>query len=293
MVVSSQNLFGHDGATGEFLYRRVTRIVPLYWIATLTFLGLSIWFGNISLEPATPDVYERAIAGFFFFPIDRLVYWPFLNPGWSLNHEMLFYLIFAATIRLRQSIALASVCAIICALVLVGRMDVIHHIGIQAFWLNGINLEFIWGIVVGLVYLRWKPRPIIAASCIAVGVGILARSTFSFVDREFFLGLPAALIVLGAAVLPQIPAKTVFGRIVVLLGNASYALYLLHWILFMYEKDLPQPVLLALAIAMAITVRLLIEIPILNFFRRQRSLREGIPSHAHVSGDARQRATRM
>jgi exopolysaccharide production protein ExoZ len=210
MVVSSQRLFGQPGAIGTFLYQRITRIVPLYWIATLVFLGLLLGFHSISLNPPTPDVYERTIAGFFFFPINSPTWWPLLVPGWSLNCEMFFYFLFAATIRFRQSIALVGVCTLICAFVVLGHMKIIHNFGIEDFWLKGMLLEFIWGILAAFLYLRWKPHPMIAAISLVAGTIMLARSS-SFVDREFFLGLPAALIVLGATCVPQIPAKSPFG----------------------------------------------------------------------------------
>jgi exopolysaccharide production protein ExoZ len=269
MVVSSQKLFGQDGAARAFLCRRVTRIVPLYWLATLTLIGLELMRHNISLDPPTLDVWERTIAGFFFFPIDSPAHEPILTVGWSLNHEMLFYLLFAATIRFRQWVALASVCGLLVALVVLGRTGIVHHIGIQAVWLNGIQLEFIYGIAIGVLYLRCRPGPAIGALSLAFGVAILMRSNYSTANREFYLGLPAALIVLGAVCLPQVPARSQAGRLVTLLGDASYALYLLHWILFAYSgHDLPRFILLALAVALSIAVRLLIEVPMLNVFRR-------------------------
>ncbi len=120
MMLSAQPLFGCHGASKQFLYRRITRVVPLYWLATFVYLGLQLWFHGLSLSPPTPNVYPRTIAGLFFVPLTSKAFSPLLPVGWSLNFEMLFYFIFAFAIRFRQPVALILVASTICTLSIIG-----------------------------------------------------------------------------------------------------------------------------------------------------------------------------
>jgi exopolysaccharide production protein ExoZ len=74
----------------SFLVKRITRIYPLYWFCMALTLGL--WsiglFRSLQLDA---DVLVRS---FFLFPSEHVI-----NIAvWTLNYEMYFYLVFAATL---------------------------------------------------------------------------------------------------------------------------------------------------------------------------------------------------
>jgi exopolysaccharide production protein ExoZ len=272
MVVSSQGLFGRSDAPRRFFLRRLARVVPLYWLATIAYLSLQLWFGGLSLNPPTPDVFPRAIAGLFFLPITTREFYPLLPVGWTLNFEMMFYALFAVAIRFRQPIALMLVAATICIFAAIGLIfDDPPKNGFVAFVFNGTALEFAYGVGLGYLYERgWRLPALFAAAaflCGFIALGFIMQWPGHDFHREFAIGIPAALIIFGAVSLPQIPAGRLIGRLVILLGDSSYALYLLHWILFWYVHWLPQAVLLGLAVAISIGIRVLIEKPILKLFR--------------------------
>lgn len=267
MVVSSQELFGRKDSPRRFFLRRLTRVVPLYWLATLTYIGLRIWFHELSLTPPTPDVFPRLIAGLFFLPITTKEFYPFLPVGWTLNFEMMFYAIFALAARFRQPVALMLVAATICIFSAIGLLfDEPPKNGFAAFVFNGTALEFIYGIGLGYLYERGWRLPTLPAAVALIGGFTALAFIMQWPGRDFHreipVGIPAAIVVFGAACLPQIRS-----RIVNLLGEASYTLYLLHWILFWFVHSLPLPVLLAIAVTASIAIRLLIEVPLLEFFR--------------------------
>jgi len=279
MVVSSDKLFGTSGASWEFLRRRIVRIVPMYWLATLTYLGLQLYFGGISLNPRTPDVFDRAVAGLFFFPLPNLPTNPFLPTGWTLNHEAYFYALFTIAVYFRRNIAVALTIVAIFASVVLGQLSIVPNMGMQKYWFSGVNLEFVWGIVAGYLYCKnWRPTPKVSGIIVLLGVsGLLVPYSWTAIAREIYLGLPAALIVFGAACLPQISTKNLFGRTLILLGDSSYALYLLHWIFFWYVHQFSQPVLLMMAVSLSVAIRLLIEKPILRLLNRRSDVNRGSP----------------
>jgi peptidoglycan/LPS O-acetylase OafA/YrhL len=271
MMLSAQPLFGCHGASKQFLYRRITRVVPLYWLATFVYLGLQLWFHGLSLSPPTPNVYPRTIAGLFFVPLTSKAFSPLLPVGWSLNFEMLFYFIFAFAIRFRQPVALILVASTICTLSIIGltcfpvQPNGIPANGLAAYVFNATAIEFVYGIGIGYFKIKKKSIPTALAALLFIGgffaLYIIARYPEPY--RELNNGIPAAAIVAGAVFLPSIKSRAVN-----LLGDASYALYLLHWILFWFVHSLPQPVILTIAVVLSIAIRLLIEVPLLKWLRR-------------------------
>ena len=77
--------FGQPGSAREFLVRRVSRIVPLYWLATLA---------TAALLAAAPSLFDRAefqwrhlVLSMLFLPhyAPDGGLWPILGVGWTLN----------------------------------------------------------------------------------------------------------------------------------------------------------------------------------------------------------------
>ena len=90
---------------GEFLRRRILRIVPLYWIFTLVMLAKILavkvhpGLGRDVVHLQTPIGY--VLASLFFIPYRNSQgdIAPVLAVGWTLSFEMLFYLLFALALK--------------------------------------------------------------------------------------------------------------------------------------------------------------------------------------------------
>src|SRR4051812_14172721 len=80
----------------QFLIRRLIRVVPFYWAATLCVFAMVV-ISPASFRSATSDV-GHLIASLVFLPHTNPVtgeMHPTLELGWSLNFEMFFYILFA------------------------------------------------------------------------------------------------------------------------------------------------------------------------------------------------------
>ncbi len=81
---------GEDGA-GKFLIKRVIRIEPMYVLLTMVMTLTAVIF------PGVMDNNEVSVSGFIksilFIPGPENNGLPVLDQGWTLNYEMLFYLI--------------------------------------------------------------------------------------------------------------------------------------------------------------------------------------------------------
>jgi exopolysaccharide production protein ExoZ len=89
---------------GQFLLNRVQRIVPLYWLATLVMVAGALIAPQLfyTLKFDWPSL----LKSLFFIPYYSLSFpekiAPLLVPGWSLNYEMFFYLLFAGALLFRR-----------------------------------------------------------------------------------------------------------------------------------------------------------------------------------------------
>ncbi|KQP21899.1 hypothetical protein ASF27_15140 [Methylobacterium sp. Leaf102] len=240
MVYASEKLFGRQGAASEFLGRRVARIVPLYWIFTALYVAVvSIGLAGTTKEAAGP---ATILASFGFWPAfapGQSVPLPVLELGWTLNYEMFFYLLFAVFIGLRRERAVMAAAATLGALVVVGLV-MQPSAAAPFFWTRPIILEFGFGMGLALllrngVLLSGLARSVLLAGGFAIlfvdpidsAHQAMGWTTPNDIARVIGWGLPAALIV-AAAVLGRQAGPSPLARLGLLLGDASYVLYLSH-----------------------------------------------------------------
>ncbi len=231
MVYSSERLFGDRASLRTFLTRRAIRIVPLYWTMTSVMLGW-VMVRGFAASDASPI---HALASYFFIPYPRPSgpIDPLYGLGWTLNYEMMFYLIFACTLFAPRKIAvaIASLCLI--------TMTIIHSLQLPVsreitYLTDPIILEFVFGMAVAVI-LRTGARLPRGACYLLIGLAVAIPSLLLWrpsltwwtgpLTRSELWGIPAAVIV-AAVVLVDRPLFVPV--LVVALGDASYALYLLH-----------------------------------------------------------------
>jgi exopolysaccharide production protein ExoZ len=259
---------------GEFVRRRIIRVAPLYWLATLAFVAASGAWGTPDAAPA--DLVRSAL----FVPFPNAAHqgqvWPVLVPGWTLNYEMFFYALFALGLVLRRPAAVAGVT--ICALVAAGLAT--HPAGAAAAtYSNPRLLEFAAGLVLGAAYGRWPLRWMGWLLAPALAALVLAQWAGPAQPLALFAG---AVGTVGAALGLEGTLRGAWTRGLKLLGDASYSLYLSHMVTLIYArrafKHLPLDgwpqfagfILFALAssTAVAVAVHLWVEKPMIAWLNR-------------------------
>jgi peptidoglycan/LPS O-acetylase OafA/YrhL len=118
MMRQSAGRFGSWQDSVLFAYRRVTRIFPMYWIATYLWFRSTLTWG-LKFDHAK----EQMVGSLLFLPnvystSYRLM--PLLQPGWTLNYEMWFYLLFALALLLPERAGIGLLVATLFGLVIVG-----------------------------------------------------------------------------------------------------------------------------------------------------------------------------
>jgi exopolysaccharide production protein ExoZ len=213
----------------QFLWRRAIRIYPPYWLVTLVVLE----FSNVGSGAATATI--TLWRSFLLVPDSGL---PLLTVGWTLIHEVYFYLVFAVLLALRIPIpvGLLGWGLVLLIVTIFGGDFATSPFG--GVWTNPLTAEFMMGAAIGVLYdHRNMPG---AAYAGAVGFATFAgsivflapalqldNSTHLDAWRVVLFGIPAALIVYWLAAWEQ-KAPRMPPRLLVALGDWSYATYLMH-----------------------------------------------------------------
>ena len=227
MYLSCEALRDRKAAWRSFALRRVARIVPLYWLATT--LKLAILLAAPAIFATTTLKPSQVAASYLFLPLlypeGTIV--PLLPVGWTLNFEMFFYALCAAALGLRRGL-LIVVAPILAILAGIG-LFVHTPEAMEATYTNPMVLEFLAGMLLAK-YVRYVRRAHFAVAAGALVVGLLGDVLVNAEGspwRVFVWGVPSALAVFGAIGIES-RVREYLGRRWLLLGDASYALYLVH-----------------------------------------------------------------
>ena len=223
MVFSSERLFAARGGSVEFLTRRLARIVPLYWVTT----GLAVWLMNRPID------WHSGLGSLLFIPhrdVSGAIV-PLHGVGWTLNFEMFFYSLFAVAVVWRRTIAVPGLCVALAAIVVAGSWLQPGFVPFS-YWSDPIILEFAAGMLIALAYRNNARLPTVLRAVLIPAALFAMWSTPEHMPpsgyRFLVWGVPAAILVAAAALgSRETPARWIAAP-VKLLGDASYALYLIH-----------------------------------------------------------------
>ncbi len=227
MVYTSESVFGRPDGPKTFVLHRLVRIVPLYWLVTFMYVAASVAFPSFDKHYGLDFI----AASLLFIPMENSIgaVMPIIGQGWTLNFEMLFYAIFALAVFAPRRLAVCLASAVLIAGVMYGSRLAPSSTAV-AFWTRPLVYQFIYGMVIGLLYregLRlWKP---LCLALIAASVALTWHNAV-VVDptlRILANGIPAALMVAGAT-FGDFTLEGSVWRLLARIGDASYALYLLH-----------------------------------------------------------------
>lgn len=230
MLISSHRSPGRGAAS--FLVNRAVRILPIYWLLTSVMVALALAVPN--LLNATRFEPWHVLASYLMIPARHPTlpfYWPILIPGWTLNYEVFFYVLFAGALAVtadRGWRLAAIVGGLVVACAAAGA--VVPADGVAGFYTDSVIVEFAFGLVLALAYLRaWRLPRVVAVAAGAGGIAALVASGLvAHPDvRGLVYGVPALAIVTGAVLSGWRQGGTVT-RLLRVVGDASYSIYLTH-----------------------------------------------------------------
>jgi peptidoglycan/LPS O-acetylase OafA/YrhL len=232
----------------DFWIARLARIYPVYLLAFVLYAPIMV----LDTEPA---LWLRVLSGLAallalqsWFAPTAFVWNP---PGWSISVEALFYGLFpflASSRLVRLSTralvagvvalwALSMACAAAYALLDPDGLGQPHHLS-RAFWFDWIRTfpllrlpEFLLGMAFGVLFLRDGERPRHGRAFALIAAGVIAAVYWASPGIHFVILNNAALMpAFGLLVygLAHRAPRALEHPALVRLGEASYALYILH-----------------------------------------------------------------
>jgi exopolysaccharide production protein ExoZ len=223
MVLSTENRRRDHRA---FLMQRFTRVVPFYWVMTfLMVAALWLFAGRaVSLEQITNSL--------LFIPyLDTATGYvqPVLGVGWTLNLEILFYILFAATVGFGTLTQMATI-GVVFAIAVAARIIFKPAADtVLFFYTTPILFEFLAGMALGHLVGRLARLPaFLGASAIVFAIVSILVMVLGFnLPRTLAQGIPALILVAGCISLESY-FRLFAPRVLARLGDASYSLYLTH-----------------------------------------------------------------
>lgn len=281
----------HDSRTAaRYLWVRAVRIFPLHWFALALMVVARFSIEGFGERPADRERYGAAdlvqqilmVYGWGF--ADRFA-WNL--PSWTVSSEWLCYLVFpfaAPWVAREGSGARAAGLAVLClaattaALVSVGHAD--FNAALDYGWLR-IGGEFATGCWLQRAWLRGFAR---GAPWEWIGPAALgAAVVFGTLDLPAGVVASFAVLVLALAQQRGVLARALSIAPFVFLGEASYAIYLMHWVVLrvlLYTAWAPIPLTgrpgtlgvvavdFACVVAVSVLAHLAIDVPLRRRLRR-------------------------
>jgi exopolysaccharide production protein ExoZ len=270
-IIAKTAASGHNAL--EFAFSRLVRIFPAYWLVLIVAFISSNW---ISLSPEAPPLDLRLILAWTY------PNW-YLPPAWSIAFEMHFY----AAVTAILVIAPGRVFELLFAAfgLAVGAIFLGVSLGLYA---HPLVLEFGAGVAIAYFVQKNGELPsspyLIAASVCLFILGwywiFVHGSTNPQYSRVLTYGLGAGCLVCSVVSAELNGAR--FPKVLLWLGNISYSLYLVNYLLIQWTASLTglweisrAGVIIAsilLSIGLAVILHRFVEVPTLNWGRRFRSL---------------------
>ena len=222
---------GQNRGPGAFWLARAIRIVPLYWLFTTAYVVAAL---------VTPESFFKLkldswhiLMSYLFIPATHPnlgLAAPVFTLGWTLNYEAFFYLFFGLCLLIADLRVRFLVIAALFGIQTILGVWLQPTGPILSSYLDPVMLEFFSGIILAILapYLA-RCGALLGAVLFAAGVvwiGVVYAHDMAL-PRLVSHAIPSIMAVTGALMLEPW-AQRHQSRIGLLLGDASYSIYLIH-----------------------------------------------------------------
>ena len=232
MVYVSADKFEKKGASLDFFIRRLIRIIPMYWLCTIALSVLLISMPQYFSQGKSFDL-MHFVASLFFIPWENTIgiAKPVLMVGWTLNFEMYFYIIFSFMLMLSARFFLPIISIVMIGGALLSTVLSVKH-PIVHLVTSPLLIEFLLGAIIGVIFMGSREIKksislvILMAGLICCVVAVVyANNNY---HRLVIWGFPVSMIVFGVVFYEKSYRPLLGNPLLVILGNSSYSLYLVH-----------------------------------------------------------------
>lgn len=232
--------------TVDFFKKRLIRVVPLYYLATLLTILVAFVFPQ-GLKHVIINT-EAIVKSISFIPYKLNTSGPILSLGWTLNNEMLFYIVmFICILLFKKKSYLVPACAAILIIFLLCLYIINPTYYPLNFYKSGLLPEFIFGL--GLYHFNefYQKRQSVLINNLLIALGfisicfVIVSDLFldiTYLSRNITKGIPLLFFVNTFLLLEdKFNKESRIIKIALKLGEASYVMYLFHpFIIFFLER---------------------------------------------------------
>lgn len=240
MIRMARDKYAGMAGARAFVWDRISRIVPVYWIAII--------LSALLIGRNQPISSGNIIKSLLFIPyLDKSanLMRPILALGWTLNYEMFFYIIFSLSLMLRRSATFPAILIALLALVLIGStfhtlMPYAEPETLAQFWTDPIILFFGLGIVIGFFedqLTALLPVPpfqifaIVGVLALTVGVSVMSKLTYPMpLAWQAGYALASGVCVLLCITRRDLPPSPLT-RFLVARGDDSFCTYVFQFLI--------------------------------------------------------------
>lgn len=277
MYLSAKDRSGQKPDWMIFAIKRVLRIFPMYWAATIVNIVAILILPGMVLH--SDFSIGTVLKSFLLIPAvnaeGRVE--PIVGPGWTLYFETMFYAVVTVALIVRRSpLIIAST---VLSILAIGFFLIPNPRPPELIYFSPVVLEFLFGMLIAK-FVPGRGNAVLAGMLIVIGfIGcVTLQSAFPDILKILTRGIPALTLVAGVVMFePYLSNHRLRSWLV--LGEASYVLYLFHPII---APAVPVAfaivglslgwlsILLSIIIAIAVTtvLYLLIDRPMLRMSER-------------------------
>ncbi len=229
----------------HFLVKRLIRIIPLYYFITIITL-LAILFVPSMFQEVHFE-WSYFFKSLCFIPFDitgQYTIQPLMRIGWTVNYEILFYLVFFCAMKINHKHRGIIASLLIILFTYIHKIISFNNIPLY-FYTNPIILEFVIGILIYYIYqfLQKKKDYFLSHSYLSIILILLIVSTFLYlctlgvhaeiyeIQRVIHWCIPCAIIFLSSLLLEFYYQPPKF---LIQLGNISFSVYLMHYYIIQF-----------------------------------------------------------
>lgn len=235
MVLVTKGNFQDMKQSLKFLYNRLTRIYPLYWIYTL--IALMVFLIQPTWINSSQGNQVNILESVLLLPSNKL---PLVQVGWSLIHEVYFYLVyFLIFLIIPENLLMYAIAAWGC-IVIVMNLWLKPGNPYLDLAFNPLTIEFLSGCMLAILYFRRGGSKLSAQTLLifagsALIFAIMGHELYKANTnliaptnwwRVFLYGLPAFAITCCLIIAERVGFT--FHSWLSQVGDASYSIYLSH-----------------------------------------------------------------
>lgn len=227
---------GHPGRLANYLFNRISRVYPAVIIMTLAALvvyasgfGGSVKDGKLSVGNFVSSILLLPHLGS-----------PLVNVSWTLKYEMIFYMLFAlCLVNIRLGAAVLVIWQVATAIIAMSHNY--QPTTLMNYYFQPIVLDFGIGILTAAAFMRLENGRSLRLRIGATVGGVLATSSilaFYFmplsvasqhgVAYSLGFGIASGVLILSLSLLERNEKIRIPG-LAIMLGDASYSIYMVHF----------------------------------------------------------------